>query len=284
MRDNQHCLMNFEIDDKRSVKCCVETITAHWFDAKALYSEMQQAGRTSSGSFWHVTQSFLNCISDFLTCTKEEFIKAWCSRCEENELRMIAYHCTRARCKESFLSRGILPIGKDIFEDFLTESFAAFPSFQLSENDKNSIVQAMMDDWLSAIRLTEQHAGPYFFLSCSRAKELDNDYLENGPEVWWCCIDAILRYCNAKGIQAPCTDRNLWRKVDAKNLNPFIIKCSIPFSVSFSQEYLTYVILISFFNYIDPDPDSSVDFCKEFCVRLDGKALDPKHIISFDIW
>ncbi len=181
-----------------------------------------------------------------------------------------------------------MPIGRDIFEDFLTQSLAAFSSFQLSENDKNSIMQAMMDemmdDWLSAVRLTKQHAGPYFFLSYSRAKELDNDYLQNGPEIWWCCIDAILRYCVAKGIHAPCTDRNLWRKVIAKNLKPFIIKCSIPFSMSLSQEYLTYVILISFFNYIDPDPGSSEDFFKEFCVRLDGKALDPKHIISFDIW
>ena len=249
-----------------------------------LYREIQQTSRTSSGSFWCVTQSFLKCISDFLTCTKEDFITAWCSRCEKNELRMMAYHCTRARSAGPFLKRGIVPISKDIFEDFLTESFAAFPSFQLAENDKNSIMQAHMDDGLSAVRLNEQHTGPYFFLSCSRAKERDNDYLENGPEVWWCCIDTILQYCNAKGIYIPCTDRDLWRKVIAKNLKPLIIKCNIPFSILSNQEYLTHVILISFFNYIDPDPDSSVDFYKKFCVSLDGKALDPKHLISFYIW
>jgi hypothetical protein len=177
-----------------------------------------------------------------------------------------------------------VPIAKDIFEDFLTESFAAFPSFQLSENDKNLIVQALMNDWLSAVRLKKQRAGPYFFLSSRGAKCPNNDYLDHGPEIWWNCIDAILRYCSAKGIYLPCTDRNHWREVIAKNLKPFIIKCSIPFPILSNQEYLTHVILVSFFNYIDPDPDSSVDFCKECCVRLDGKALDPKHIISFDIW
>jgi len=28
--------MNFEIDDQKSVIYCVETITTHWFDARAL--------------------------------------------------------------------------------------------------------------------------------------------------------------------------------------------------------------------------------------------------------
>lgn len=275
--------MNFEIDDKKSVIHCVEAITATWFDARAFYSEMLKADKASSGCFWQITQSFLDCISDFLTCTKEKFIRTWCSRCKDNGLLMMAYHCTRAHSADPFWERGILPLDKDMIKDFLEESLTAFPSFQPAPNDKISILCELMKEELSAVRLKQQHSGPYFFLSRNRAKEHDNDYLENGPEVWWSCIDAILRYCNANGIQLPCTNRSIWRKIIATNLRPFIIHCGIPFSMLSNPGYLTHVILTSFFNYIDPDPDSP-EFCNDFCVCLDGKVLDPKHIIRIDAW
>lgn len=194
----------------------------------------------------------------------------------------MAYHCTRAFSCDSFHKKGLLPLGEETLEEFLRQSYIAFPSLRISDRDKELIMQEIVNDLVSTIRLKDQQAGPHFFLSYLRAKAEDNNYLNHGPEIWWSCVDILLSYCAQKNITVPCTDRNQWIKALALNSTPFIICCKLSFSFLSARESLAFIILVSFFNYIDPDPDSDEDSLCEYTVRLYGKALDAQYIVRIE--
>ncbi len=261
---------------------CIENITKNWFDAKELYNKIRQDGKITSPSFWHETAHLLNCVSGFLSCTKDEFMGEWNTRCENNDLHIMAYHCTRAFSSDSFLKKGLLPLSEETLEEFLRQSYIAFPSLRISDNDMELIMREIVNEPVLKIRLKDKQAGPHFFLSYLRAKEEDNNYLNHGPENWWSCVDILLSYCAQKKITLPCTDRAQWIKALALNSTPFILVCILPFSLISARESLAFIILVSFFNYIDPDPDSNENSLCEYTVRLYGKALNAQYIVKIE--
>lgn len=161
---------------------------------------------------------------------------------------------------------------------FFSELADAFPAFSLSDEDKNRVILSITqtDTWI--FRQTVAGIGPNFFLSYQEAKKQDHDFLRNGSEIWWTCVDRLLQYCSENNIAAPTADRNELRTQISQNTIPLVIFCLIPFSLLSEDPYYSGCMLKSYFDYLDPGDD----FLKGGGINLKGKKLDPQYIVDIE--
>jgi hypothetical protein len=270
-------LIIFNIDDPRYVEKSINNVTKDWFDPKSIYFSLKASGITDTGDFWHVTESLLENIAHSLCITYEDFIREFKDRCNNLDLRIMAYHCTRSRRPQDYLKHGILPLSEKVLCAFLSESSVAFPTFSLSEEDKESIIGRVIqtDAWNYR---GGTGAGPYFFLSYQEAKDQNNDFLRSGSEIWWVCVDNLIQYCSENYIRLPTTNRDEWREKIRQNMKAVIIHCLIPYSFLSKEPYYAFCMFRSFFNNLDPEDDS----VETGSIDLRGKSLDPQYITKIE--
>ena len=268
----------FNNDDQASVKDSIVQITNGWFDPNKIYSSLKGSGITNRSNFWSETECLLDSISHELSIVREDFNREFKESCHNLDLRLMAYHCTRSSRPETFKKNGILPLNEEVLWAFLSESAIAFPAFPLSDEDKKKIILRFTksDTWFN--RVTVTGVGPYFFLSYQEARDKDNHFLRNGSEIWWACVDSLLRYCSEWNITLPTTNRNEWREKISQKMSPLIICCSIPYSFLSDDPYYSFCMFKSYFNYLDPEDD----FFESGAIDLKGNKLDPQYIVDIE--
>lgn len=268
----------FNNDDQASVKESIIQITKGWLDPNKIYFSLKGSGITNRLKFWHETECLLESISHELSIAPQDFNRKFKESCDRLDLWLMAYHCTRSSRTEDFIKNGILPLNEAVLWAFLSELTVAFPTFSLSKKEKESVILRVTqtDTWTS--RLTLTGTGPYFFLSYQEAIKQDHDFLRNGSEIWWTCLDSLIQYCSENNIATPTADRNEWRAKISLNMSPLVICCSMPFSFLSDNPYYSGCMLKSYFNYLDPEDD----FLESGGLDLKGKKLDPQYIVGIE--
>ena len=270
-------MLVFNIDDPKSVEKSIHHITEDWFDPNMIYINLKSRSTTDTSAFWFETKYLLENISLALSMPYEDFNREFGDRCQKLDLRIMAYHCTRARHTQVFLKSGILPLTEKVLWDFLSESTAAFSNLLLSKDDKNAIVWRIMQTEAWNYRATTG-AGPYFFLSYQAARDEGNDFLKSGSEIWWICVDNLSQYCYENDIELPTTNRVEWREKIGQNKNAVIVHCLMPYSLLPNNPYYVFCMLRSFFNNFDPEDDLS----ETVSIDLRGKALGLQYIAEIE--
>jgi len=270
-------LIIFDIDDPRYVEESINKVAKDWFDPKSIYFSLKAGGITDTADFWHVTRFLLENIAHSLSITCEEFIREFKDRCNNLDLKIMAYHCTRSRRPQDYLKHGILPLSEKVLCAFLAESYVAFPTFSLSNEDRESIIGRVIqtDAWNYRGGIG---TGPYFFLSYQEAKDPNNDFLKSSSEIWWVCVDNLIQYCSEHNIRLPTMNRYEWREKIRQSMKAVIIHCLIPYSFLAKEPYYAFCMLRSFFNNLDPEDDSF----ETGCIDLRGKSLDPQYITKIE--
>ena len=268
----------FNNDDQVSVKESIIEITNGWFDPDKIYCSMKGRGITDRSKFWGETEYLLGSISNELSMAPQDFNWKFKESCQRLDLSLMAYHCTRTGKPENFKNNGILPLNETVLLDFLSELADAFPAFSLSSEDKERVILSITqtDTWI--YRQTVTGIGPNFFLSYHEAKKQDHDFLRNGPEIWWTCVDSLLEYCSENNIATPTVDRNEIRAQISQNSIPLVIFCSIPFSFLSDDPYYSGCMFKSYFDYLDPGDN----FLEGGGINLKGKKLDSQYIVDIE--
>jgi hypothetical protein len=128
----------FNNDDQASVKDSIVRITNGWFDPNKIYSSLKGRGITNKSNFWIETKCLLDSISHELSIAREDLDRRFKESCHRLDLRLMAYHSTRASRPETFKENGILPLNEEVLWAFLSESAIALPTFPLSDEDKKN--------------------------------------------------------------------------------------------------------------------------------------------------
>ena len=268
----------FNNDDQVSVKESILQITDEWFDPNEVYFSLKESGITNCSNFWGETNCFLESISSELSITPRDFNLKFKERCQRLDLRLMAYHCTRSDTPENFKNNGILPLKEEVLWDFFSKLADAFPTFALSDKDKERVILSIIqtDYWIH--RQTIEGIGPDLFFSYKEAIEQNHDYLRNGPDIWWTCVERFLQYCIDNNIAPPTANRNELRAQISENIIPLVIFCAIPFSFLPNGPHDSCCMLRSYFDYLDPGDN----FLEGAVIRLDGKRLDPQYIVDIE--
>ncbi|MDF1525104.1 MAG: hypothetical protein RRA15_02850 [bacterium] len=234
--------MIIDIDDSSSVKNFVAQMTEGWFDPERIYFDLKANGNTDSLDFWCGNPThLLSAVSASLHQTAEEFLILWNQKCIAHDAKIMGYHCTRHSDKKVFTEKGILPLSSEIIKIF---------------KDGNQSVKAKgMWEYRS-----QQTPGPYFLLSYRDAKKPDNHFCTHGPEILLACADYQVNADKAKSI-------------------PLIIHCAIPYSILKGKNYFAFCILRSYFNFLDPEGDST-NFFDGYSIDLGGNTLAPQYVIE----
>jgi hypothetical protein len=266
--------MIIDIDDSKSVLQTVHNLAEGWFIADDLYFQIKGNGKIKD-DFWNSSSPMLDTIANFLFMANDTFRERWNKKCSKMDLKIMAYHCTRNNDRDVFLKKGILPLSNDIINDFFSGINTVLQIPLLTPKEIAELTRSVVGDDKWKYRLAKP--GPYFLLSYKEATIPDNDYHQNGPEIWWLFVDHFIMYCHEKKIRIPCSDRASLRCMISKALTPFIIHCKIPYSMIPSKDYCTFNILKTFFTSIDPDYDSG-DAPEEIsnkAIDLNGQTLEP---------
>ncbi len=234
--------MILDIDNSSSVQSFVSKITKDWFDIDSMYYALKSKSHINWTDFWNTTDYMVDIISNYLDCTSEDFLKIWEKKCLEHGTRLMGYHCTRHSNKSVFTDNGILPLSEKTIE--------------ISSNQKSMKAREAWE-----YRST-RGVGPYFFLSYKAAKNPDNHFCRNGPEILLACAGHQPTNIPEKSI-------------------PLIIHCAIPFSILFNKKFYTFCILRAYFNFLDPEDDSENLF-EGYSIDLNGSTLDPQHIVRME--
>lgn len=272
--------MIFDIDNKTSVLKTVETLTSDYFDIKVLYSNLKKNNITSYPDFWAANDHLLTVIADHLEQPLDTFTQQLVNNCLENSLRIIGYHCTRHRKQNIFKEQGILPLTSKIIENFLSEIEQVFHPFRLQDEQKRELIEIIKGTRIWVYR-SGTGAGPYFLLSYVDAKDPQKDFHKNGSEFYWSLIDELTKYCRANDITLPYSDRSECRCKIAEELKPLIIRCAIPFNILDDKNYYISCMLTAYFNFFDPDKDSSFPF-EGLSIDLKGTPLEAANILHIE--
>jgi hypothetical protein len=235
--------MIVDIDNRESIKTAIELITKGWFNLDEMYARLKATGKTDSSGFWNIHADMLAAISCILRCSSNEFLREWDQRCIDNDTKFMGYHCTRHSNKQVFLEKGILPLSEE--------------TVRLS----NDSCQSAREDSMREYRF-ERSPGPFFLLSYKCAKKPDNSFCLNGPEILLRCVGHHVGVDLSKSI-------------------PLIIHCVIPYSLLSETDYFAFCVLLAYFNFLDPEDDSS-DIFDGYSIDLRGKALKPKYIVKIE--
>jgi hypothetical protein len=272
--------MIIDIDDKTSVLSVINYLTADWFGVADLYAQIKTDGKTVSSNFWNIASIMLDTIANYLEMPPDDFRDEWNRRCSIKELKIMGYHCTRQGDQNVFLHKGILPLSHDIIGAFFSEiaTLLNIPSLTMKELTK--LTENIAKDRMWKYRSGEG-TGPYFFISYKEAKSPNNDFHKSGSEIWWLCIDHLLRYCHENNIDTACSDRIVLRRIISDRLLPFIIHCEIPYSMIPFKDNCAFYMLRAFFAFIDPQDDFE-DFFSGNSIDLKGQTLEPKYISQIE--
>ncbi len=235
--------MIIDIDDRKSIQTATELVSKDWLDPAIMYADLKTAGKTDSSGFWGTPAHMVASVSRFLGCTSDEFLNEWDQRCIGNDMKFMGYHCTRHSDQRAFLEKGILPLSEE--------------TVKLSSGSNQSVREKSM--WEYRFR---RSPGPYFLLSYKCAKKPDNDFCLDGPEILLSCVGQHVG-------------------VDPDEAVPLIIHCAIPYSFLSETDYFAFCVLRAYFNFLDPE-DNSSDLFDGYSIDLQGKALDPKHIVRIE--
>ena len=269
--------MIIDIDNETSVLPIVRNLTADWFSIDDLYFQMKINGKTDCRGFWTDSLPMLDTIAGCLGMAPNSFRERWNHRCSEAGLKVMGYHCTRHRDRDVFLQRGILPLSDEVVSAFFSEINNLPELSSLSSTAIAKLTRSVVRDDKWKHRL--ETPGPCFLMRYKEAKIPDNDYHQNGPEIWWVFVDHLLRYCREKKIRMPYSNGAALRGFISKALKPFIIHCEIPYSMIPSNDFCTLNILRACLTFIDPNDDSDDD-PKEISAKaidLKGQTLEPKY-------
>ena len=268
--------MIIDIDDETSVLSIVRKLTADWFSIDDLYFQMKGNGETNRGGFWTSSSPMLDTIADCLGMGSNSFRDRWNHSCSEVGLKVIGYHCTRHRDRNVFLQRGILPLSDEVISAFFSEINTVQQLPSLTSTAIAELTRSIVRDDIWKHRLSRP--GPCFLMSYKEAKIPDNDYYQNGPEIWWLFVTHLLKYCREKEIRMPCSDRSALRGIISKALTPFIIHCRIPYSIIPSKDWCAFNILRALFTFVDPDDaDDDHEEISNKAIDLNGQTLEPKY-------
>jgi hypothetical protein len=234
--------MILDIDNSSSVQLFVNKITKDWFDVNSIYRDFKSDLHTDWSGFWNIADYMVNEVSNYLNCTPEEFLKIWGLKCSEHGAKIMGYHCTRHSDKSVYTDKGILPLSKNTIK---------------VSPDQNNIQAKEAWDYRSTSGI-----GPYFFLSYKAAKDPENHFCKNGPEI----LLAITGYQPTN--------------IPEKSI-PLIIHCAIPYSLLSNMKYYTFCILKAYFNFLDPEDDSE-NLLEGCSIDLRGVSLKPQHIIRIE--
>src|SRR5574340_478090 len=229
--------MILDIDRADSVTGIIEAIA--WFDIRKLYKDLKNGHETDSSNFWHISDCLLKSTSSRLLLRLTDFIDKWRASCISNDLKIMGYHCTRIHDLKIFMEKGIIPLDDGIIDSFFLMLNFAFPSFLLSQGQKEEIIHLINNDSTWKYRRSKG-SGPYFFLSYHNASKRDNSFHASGTEIWWLFCDILIKYCQDRLIVLPWSDRNECRELIAEKLRPFIIHCAIPFAILPAENYYIF--------------------------------------------
>ena len=235
--------MIIDIDDPKSVQAAMEGIARDWFDPAGLYAGLKVGGKTDSSGFWAIPTRMLADVSEFLGWTSEKFLGEWDKRCFENDTKFMGYHCTRHSDMGVFLEKGILPLSGETVK--LTNN-------EGQKTEERGVLQYRL----------RQTPGPWFLLGYRCAKKPDNHFRLKGPEILLGCDGYHVGVEPAKSI-------------------PLIIHCAIPYSLLSETGYFAFCALRAYFSFLDPE-DGSDDFFDGYSIDLQGKTLDPGHIVKVE--
>jgi hypothetical protein len=270
--------MIIDIDNETSVLPIVRTLTADWFSLDDLYFQMKCNGKTNCRGFWASSSPMLDTIANYIGMAPKSFRMQWNYRCSEAGLKVLGYHCTRHRNQDVFLQRGILPLSDEVTYAFFSEIVALLKLPSLTPTAIAELTQSIVRDNKWKYRSC-MGSGPYFWMSYKEAKNPDNDYHQNGPEIWWLFVDQLLRYCHEKTIHIPYSDRDALRGIISEALMPFIIHCEIPYSMIPSKDWCAFNILKACFTFIDPEDDPETSGW----IDLNGQILEPKYFCRIEV-
>lgn len=235
--------MIIDIDDSESVQALVDKVSEHWFDPKGMYSGLRANGKTNSPDFWGITNRLLADVSESFGQTSEQFLNTWNKRCVTHSAKIMGYHCTRHSNKEVFAKKGILPLSDETIRIF--------------ENRNQTAQARRMWEYRS-----QRSPGPWFLLRYRDAKNPNNHFCTNGPEILLACTGYQVNADTAKSV-------------------PLIIHCAIPYSILPDKDYYAFCILRAYFNFLDPEDDSSNLF-EGYSIDLKGNCLDPQYVVRIE--
>ncbi len=233
--------MIVDIDDIDSVKGFVSMIAENWFNPDKMYSDLKANGTTESSEFWGIPKDLLTIVSEYLNHSSDEFLHTWNVKCSKHNTKIMGYHCTRHSNEEVFAEKGILPLSDE--------------TIKITENLDNNI--EAKETWEKRF---QKSPGPWFLLSYEDAKNPNNNFCINGPE--------ILQLCSGHQPNA-----------DSANSIPLILHSAIPYSMLNDKEYIVFCILRAYFNFIDPEDGFNFD---GYSIDLNGRKLEPKYIINYE--
>jgi hypothetical protein len=252
-------------------------ITRDWFDPTEIYLTMKKNGITEKSGFWFKTDRLLSQISKQISVTEAELLNIFTEKCQETDLRIKSYHCTRCIRIQYYRDVGILPISERVIHSFFELLKNVRNDMPLAAVDYEKIFKAVVNDEQWKYRV-EQGSGPYLFLSYKAASKSDNPFLVNGPESWWYCIDEFIKYYR-KNIRSCIVPNRLdLMKVLCEYLKPIIVHCIIPFSILPDRYYYIFYILRAFFNSIDPG-ETNWD---AYSLDLRGTSVAPVFIVQIE--
>ena len=234
--------MIIDIDDSSSVQSFVAQVTEGWFNPEKVYFDLKASGKTDSTDFWCENPThLLSDVSASLHQTPEEFLIVWNQKCITHDARIMGYHCTRHSDKKVFTEKGILPLSDE--------------TIRICEDKKQGVEASGMWGYRS-----KQKPGPYFMLSYKWAKNPENRFCTDGPEILLACAGDQVNGDKSRSI-------------------PLIIHCAIPYTILQEKDYFAFCILRSYFNFLDPEDDSTNLF-EGYSIDLGGNALDPQYVIE----
>ena len=240
-RDTREMIL--DIDNSNSVQALVNTVSKHWFNPESMYSELKTLGKTNLPYFWGITTCLLADVSDYLDQTSEGFLDTWNQKYITHDVKIMGYHCTHHSNKEVFIEKGILPLSNETIR---------------ITGDRNQTFEAKRM-W---VYRSQRSPGPWFLLSYKDAKNPNNHFCLNGPEI----------LLSSAGYQV---------NVDPAKSIPLIIHCAIPYSILPDKDYYAFCILRAYFNFIDPE-ERSGNLFEGYSIDLKGNALKPQYIIRIE--
>jgi hypothetical protein len=214
--------MIIDIDDETLVLPIVRNLTAGWFNIGDLYFQMKGNGKTSCGGFWTSSSPMLDTIADCLGMAGDSFRDRWNHRCSEVGLKVMGYHCTRHRDRDVFLQRGILPLSDEVISAFFSEINAVLKLPSLTSTAIEELTRSVVRDDKWKYRLSRP--GPCFLMSYKEAKIPDNDYHQNGPEIWWLFVDHLLETGVLSIYWEPCSPSSILMMMLMVFLKKFLIR------------------------------------------------------------
>ncbi len=232
-----------DIDDSKSVRTLVAQVTEDWFKPEGVYSDLKANGKTNSSDFWKLSTYLLANVSESIGQSPEEFLDVWNNKCVTHDAKIMGYHCTRHSNPKVFSEKGILPLSNK--------------TIRINKDKERSVEAKEMWEYRS-----QKTPGPYFLLSYRFAKNPVNHFCSNGPEILLACTGYQVNADKAQSV-------------------PLIIHCAIPYSILPDKDYYAFCILLSYFNFLDPEDDPTNLF-EGYSIDLKGNTLDPQYVVKIE--